>query len=156
MKLKNYDDKEVRITLKNGEVFEGACQWNDAEYNEYLVGHAEQGLAISGWLFYKSDIKKVEEITPKNPYNAPFGTIETEAVKDGYDTVEDALFSDEPRNVYRLLSYLARFDDPALLFSPAEAADAPDMLGRLARYFDDDERVQTAALRLREKWRGKN
>ncbi len=106
MKLNVFDGKEVRITLKDGSVFEGACVFNSDEYNEIAFGIEEEGLEISNWLLTESDIANVEIITENDPYIAPFGTIEKTAVEDGIDPILDILLSDEPRNAERMLACL--------------------------------------------------
>ena len=117
MKLNGFDGKEVRITLKDGSVFEGACVLNSDEYNEIAFGIEEEGLEISDWLFAKSDIANVEIITQCNPYLAPFGTIEKTAVEDGLASILDILLSDEPRNAERMLACLEWYikETPGLL-----------------------------------------
>ena len=106
MKLSDYNDLCVRITLRDGSVFEGACQYNDAEFNEAEIGPAEEGLEIGGWLFCRSEIEKVELIDESNPFRAPFGTIEEETVRDGVDAIRDGLIDGDERNVERLLNCL--------------------------------------------------
>ena len=109
MKLNEFDGKEVRITHRDGAVFEGACVFNSDEFNEIAFGIQEEGLEISNWLFTKSEIANVEIISESNPYIAPFGTIEKTAVDDGIDSIADILLSDEPRSAERMLACLEWF-----------------------------------------------
>ena len=60
MKLKKYDDKLVRITTIDDEVFEGICSYNDKEYNEFEFGKKEESLQMIYFMFYKGAIKNVE------------------------------------------------------------------------------------------------
>ena len=62
MNLFDYDGKTVRITLKDGDVFEGVCVQNSAEFNFDAIGREEESLAIDNWNFFKSEIRKVELI----------------------------------------------------------------------------------------------
>ena len=106
MKLFEYDDKSVRITMKDGSVFEGVCMHNSKEYCEIELGINEECLEISGWLFRESDISSVELVTESNPYISPFGIIEKTAVEEGIDSITDILLSDEHQNIVRLLACL--------------------------------------------------
>ena len=106
MDLSFFDDQCVRVTLRDGSVFEGACQYNSAEFNEAEIGPDEDGLEIGSWLFCRSDIETVELIDENNPYLAPFGTIEEETVRDGADAIEDSLIDGDPRSAERLLNCL--------------------------------------------------
>ena len=108
MDLSVFDDQCVRVTLKDGSVFEGACQYNSAEYNAAEIGPDEDGLEISGWLFCRSELEAVELIDENNPFLAPFGTIETETVRDDADAIEDLLTDGDPRGAERLLNCLER------------------------------------------------
>ncbi|MCR4615647.1 MAG: hypothetical protein K5756_05815 [Clostridiales bacterium] len=106
MKLSDYNEKCVRITLKDGSVFEGVCMHAPEEFCEIECGVNEECLEISGWLFGKSNIASVELIDEDNPFLAPFGVIEEETVRDGADAVLDILTSEEPENSRRLLCCL--------------------------------------------------
>ena len=133
MGLSDYDDKCVRIILEDGSVFEGACLYQDAEFNEAEIGRAKDCLAISGWLFFEDDIEKIDLIDEDHPFLGDYGRIEEETLSDGIDYVKDALFSEEPRNVYRLLRYLE--DHPDLIDDKEEMAAA---LGSISGYYADD------------------
>ncbi|MBQ7580723.1 MAG: hypothetical protein IJU39_05400 [Clostridia bacterium] len=106
MKLSLYDDKCVRITLRDGSVFEGSCKYNSDEFNLAELGIDEDSLEISGWLFKKGEIGSVEVVDESNPFQSPFGTIEEETVSDGPDAIYDVLSSEEPVNAERLLNCL--------------------------------------------------
>lgn len=106
MKLSLYDDKCVRITLRDGCVFEGSCKYNSDEFNLAELGIGEDSLEISGWLFKNSEIRSVEVVDESNPFQSPFGTIEEETVSDGSDAIYDVLSSEEPVNAERLLNCL--------------------------------------------------
>ena len=56
MKLKDYDGKPVRITDPDGEVFEGICEYNSAEYNEVVYGEEEESLMLACYNFYAGTI----------------------------------------------------------------------------------------------------
>ena len=60
MKLSDYDNQTVRITLKDGMVFEGYSVHNSSDYDFHEFGRNEQSLQIDDWLFFRRDIKSVE------------------------------------------------------------------------------------------------
>ena len=66
MNLSRYDGVTVRLTTKDGEVFEGECTHEDAEYCEHEYGKAEDALDVDGWLFYRSQIGSVERIAEED------------------------------------------------------------------------------------------
>ena len=134
MKLYEYDDKCVRITLKDGSVVEGACLYDCAEYCEIELGINEECLEISGWLFNKSDISKIELVDEKNPFLAPFGIIETETVKDGADTVKDILLDGDPRNAERLLNCMENYIVHHNTGSLPDRSELIDALNTAAEY----------------------
>ena len=145
MRLSSFNDQCVRVTLHTGEVFEGACQHNSAEYNEIEYGVCEEGLDVADWLFYKSDIQQVERVEDEDAFLRSFGRIEEETFRDGTDAVEDALFSDEPRNALRMLCCLEQH-------LPSEADRAPwiALLQKLIRYTNDEDVRQKAEQIVRE------
>ena len=104
MELSAFDDHCVRVTLKTGEVFEGVCQYNSAEYNEIEFGKCEEGLDVANWLFCKSEIQAVERIEDEDAFLHSFGAIEEETIRDGLSFAEDVLFSDDVRIAIRLLN----------------------------------------------------
>ena len=62
MRLASFDGAFVRITTADGEAFEGECVYNGAEYCEIEFGRAEESLEIDRWLFYRSEIRRVERL----------------------------------------------------------------------------------------------
>ena len=140
MRLSAFNDQCVRVTLKTGEVFEGACQHNSAEYNEIEYGRREESLDIANWLFYRSEIRQVEPVGDEDAFLRSFGAIEEETIRDGLEFAEDALFSDEPRNVLRLLNCLEQ-----RLPSMSDRAPWIALLQRLIGYTGDDAVRRKAA-----------
>ena len=53
-KLSAYDGKCVRICLKDGSVFEGACRYLDTEYSEAELGIGRESLLASAKAYGKS------------------------------------------------------------------------------------------------------
>ena len=144
--LSALDDKCVRVTLTDGGVLEGACQYNTAEYNEIEYGEDEEGLDVGSWLVYKSQIETVEIIEDEDAFLQTFGAIEEEAVADGFDTVEDILFSDEPRSTIRLLRCLsAKWD------TLPDRERIASRLPALCRYTDNGRVRALAEELMREK-----
>ncbi|MBQ9551704.1 MAG: hypothetical protein IJU96_02970 [Clostridia bacterium] len=139
MKLSAYDGQCVRVTLKDGSVLEGACQYNSAEFNEAEIGPDEDGLEIAHWLFCQSEIETVELIDENNPYRAPFGTIEEETLLNGLYAIMDVLiYDEEPRNAERLLNcmeyYLSRPTDSV----PFGRLTAKEVLAQAVQNAPDD------------------
>ncbi len=145
-KLSDYNDRCVRIVMDDGVVFEGACQWLPHEYNDHEFGVDIEGLQLSNWIVYADQIVRIEEIGPDNPFSGPYGTMETENLADGPDSVEEELSSEETVNVFRMLRCLSERLEPAVLHSPAWAG-VVKQLRALVRY-DDDDAVREAASRL--------
>lgn len=100
MNLKKYDDKLVRITDKFNDVFEGICMYNDKDYTEHEFGKNEESLQLPSMLFYKSIIKKVEEL---DKFSGPYGKLEELVVEDGIDMIEEVCYCEEDEHIYRLL-----------------------------------------------------
>ncbi|MCR5151029.1 MAG: hypothetical protein K6B52_07370 [Clostridiales bacterium] len=142
MKLFEFDDKSVRITLKDGSVFEGVCMHDPEEYCEIELGINEECLEISGWLFRESDISSVELVTESNPYISPFDKIEKTAVEEGIDSILDILLSDEPLNAGRMLACLEWYikEKPELL---PEKKDLEKALKQTVKYYSSESIAET-------------
>lgn len=56
MELSFFDGKCVRLTLNNGERFDGVCLHCDAEYMLLEYGREEEALQIDDWIFYGNEI----------------------------------------------------------------------------------------------------
>ena len=110
MKLSGYDGQCVRILDRFGDEFDGVCTYNGAEYDEHEFGRAEESLQIESFLFYKSDFKSVRVLEDEGGeygrFRDPYGKLEELTVADGTDAILDALDSDEPEHVQRLLRCL--------------------------------------------------
>ena len=103
MKLDKYDNKRVRITTDNNDIYEGIVYHNSKDYNYHEYGVNEEGLQMIYFLFYKSQIKKVEII---DKYTSSYGRFEIETVDDSLDFIDEVLYSEEDESIYRLLVYL--------------------------------------------------
>jgi hypothetical protein len=103
LKLSKCDNKLVKIKCTNEEIIEGICIYNNEEYNEHEFGRKEEGIQIENFLFYKTDIKKIEII---DEFSSDYGTLEELIVKEGIDSISDVLYGEEDIHVYRLLRYL--------------------------------------------------
>ena len=108
MNLYDYDEKTVRITLKDGDVFEGVCLHNSDEYNLDAIGCEEESLAIDNWNFFRSEIETVELIDgpPKIWMNRPLHCMHLvpapfEKIVRGDKTIEMRL-RDEKRQTIRV------------------------------------------------------
>ena len=107
MQLSEFDGQCVRIVDSFGDVFEGICTHNNADYSEHEFGRHEEGLEMPNMLFFKSDIREVTSLEdhqgPYGRFSAPFGRLEELTVEDGIDMIEEMLLSEEPEHIYRLL-----------------------------------------------------
>ena len=68
MDLNGFDGKIVSITTIDGVVFEGECLHNSDEYCEHEFGRNESSLQIDDFLFFESDIERVDVIEEKEIY----------------------------------------------------------------------------------------
>ena len=116
MNLSRYNDKCVRVTTVDGEVFEGVCSHNSAEYNEHEFGEHEEGIQLTALLLYKSQIAKIESLEghtgPYGKYSGPYGKLEEDAVDCGIDIITEHLFCEDDEQVLRMLSCLDDRLDP--------------------------------------------
>lgn len=61
-KLSSYEGKNVRISLRSGEVYEGKCSYLSSSFIYDVFDVDEEGLRIDENVFFISDINKVEKI----------------------------------------------------------------------------------------------
>ena len=107
MDLNGFDGKIVSITMKDGVVFEGECVYDSEEYCECEFGRNESSLQIDDFLFYESDIEKVDVIEEKEIYiwdgrpehlmkldREPFSMIE-----EGTKTIELRLYDEKRKKI---------------------------------------------------------
>ena len=106
MNLKKYDNKCVRIKCIDGKIYEGICYYDFPDYCFHEYGKDEEAVEILHFLFYKSDIEKIESLEKVNGvygrFSEPFGEIEKETVND-IDLLEQAFECEENEHIYRLL-----------------------------------------------------
>ena len=150
MKLSKFDGKCVRLTDRRGDVFEGVCSHNSADYCMHEFGREEESLQMSQTLFYKSDIKKIKTlkkiIGPYGCFPSPYGKLEEEIALDGADMIEEVLTSEEDESVLRMLRCLAQTP-----ISQADRAALTDLLGELVRSAERAE-IRSEASQLLETW----
>lgn len=103
MNIKKYDNKLVRITDIFNEEYEGICSYNNKDYNYHEYAKNEESLVIEYIMFFKSLIKKVEEI---NDFSDKYGHLEEIVVEDGNDIIEEVFDSEEDIHILRLLHYI--------------------------------------------------
>ena len=151
MDLREFDGQCVRIIDNHGDAFDGICSHNNEEYNEHEFGRAEECLQIENFLFYRGDIQTVKSLENHNglygKFLDPYGKLEEMTVKDGIDSIQDVLSSEEPEHVHRLLRCL----DKHLGDLPGRA-EVIDALRELADNAEDVG-IQDAALRLVRRWK---
>ena len=143
MKLKNYDDKLVRITAIDGNVYEGISYHNSKDYDFHEFGVNEESLQIVCFIFYKSDIKKVEVI---DEFSDKYGLLEKEIFESGIDFIEEVFESEEDEHKYRLLLYI---EDNLDNFN-IDKTEMIKQLNTLIKY-NNNENVKTEANKLLKK-----
>ena len=62
MLLSGFDDKKVRVTLTDGEVFEGIADSFPAGYDFWEEGKEEEGIQIGDTIIFRSQIRRIEEL----------------------------------------------------------------------------------------------
>ncbi len=153
--LKEFDEKCVRITDRWGDVFDGICTYNSDEYDEHEFGRPEESLQILSFLFYKSDINKIESLEehtgPFGRFLDPFGKLEELTVEDGIDSINDVLFYEDEELVLRLLRCLGEYLDPSRGHELHDREEVLRWLGKLANETDDGG-LRSEAKRLFEQW----
>ena len=155
MNLKKYDGKCVRLEDTEGNVFEGICCHNDHEYNDHEFGRDEECLQIVNFLFFKGDIKKIESLEhhrgPYGKFSSAFGLIEEMNVKDGIDSIEEELDSEDDEHVLRLLACLEYYMEPVGEYALPWRAEVIALL-RKYRPWTDNETIAAEIDRLLKKW----
>ena len=155
MELHLFDGQCVRITDVRGDVFDGICCHNNADYNERIFGHYEESLEIVNLTFYKSDILSVESLEEHSgPYGRfldPYGKLEIMAAEDGIESIKDLLFCEESEHVMRMLNCLDKYLDPYFGCAFKCAAETIDALRELVDA-TDDMAIKAEAERLIELW----
>ena len=111
MRLREPDGRCVRITDCFGAEFEGICEYLGAEHSRHEYGLDRDALRIGSFLFSRRIIRKAESLEghdgPWGRFSGPYGRIEELIAEDGADSVVEALGSEDPDLVIRLLRCLA-------------------------------------------------
>ena len=151
MNLADLDGKCVRVTDIHGDVFDGICVFNNADFGEREFGEREVSLEIMNTLFYAGDIASVEVLEDNGGkygrFRDPYGKIEELTVEDGADAICDALGFDgaEPEHAARLIRCLADRRDAvdekvdALLRRIALEGDEPTVREAAREFFAASE-----------------
>jgi hypothetical protein len=148
MSIKQYDNKLVRITDFLNQVFEGYCVYNNEEYNEVELGRKEESLQIINLIFYKDDIKKVEEI---KEFSNPYGYFEESTLEDGIDSIDEVLYSESNEHIYRLLVCLEDYINLNKECILKDKKEIINLLRMLIRY-NNDIQIKEKAKKIIERW----
>lgn len=105
MDLKKYDGKLVRLKDSNDDIFEGRVVYNSDEYNESEFGRNEECLQMVNLLFYRNDIKEVEEI--KN-FSSDHSKFEELNIEDAI-SIEEVLTCEDDEHITRMLNFLENY-----------------------------------------------
>lgn len=142
LRLASFEGSFVRVTCRTGEVLEGRCEHNSADYGECELGRREESLQMLNLVVYSWQIEKVElldETGPWAPFSAPFGRLEEELVTGGADLLEDSFDRGEPEHEVRLLRCIRAYLDGE---DGRELEDRDEMiafLGTLANTAEEEE-----------------
>ncbi|MBO4326084.1 MAG: hypothetical protein J5950_02290 [Clostridia bacterium] len=155
MRLRKYDGQCVRITDIDGNVFEGICAHNSADYDEHEFGNYEESLQILSFIFYKSGIEKIESLEkvdgPYGCFSEPFGKLEEMIVEDGADSIDDAVIDGEEEHVIRILRCIEKYIDDAEDDKLKDRAGIAEVMRKLAADTEyEDEEIRQKAAKLAE------
>ena len=144
MNLKNFDNKCVRITTVDGEVFEGIVSYLSREYVNHEYGKDEAALNLTPILFGKSEIALVESLEevegPFGHYSEKYGLLERKCLHWGSDMIEEVLECEDDIQILRMLECLKdNLEEIALRAVPGQA---PWRLGNGVTEEEDDEDKQ--------------
>lgn len=101
MKLNKLDNKLIKLTTTDDEIFEGICTYNSREYSYHEFGTDEECIQIINILFYKSYIKTIEVI---DEFTTKYTKLEELIVEDGIDEILEVLEDEIERD--RLINYI--------------------------------------------------
>lgn len=148
MGLREYDGMCVRIVLNEGDVYEGFCSHNSAEYGEHEFGRAEESLQILSFLIFKSEIRDVESLEgregPYGMFSEPYGALEEMTVEEGIDAIAEVLFSEETEHICRVLCCLEKYFLPGGSYRLTCRAPLIDVLKELLTV-SQDARIRDGA-----------
>ncbi|MBR2577737.1 MAG: hypothetical protein IKE38_02285 [Erysipelotrichaceae bacterium] len=136
MKLSDYEGRKVRLICKDGGVYEGLAGHNSVDYNYHEYGVDEEGISISYFLFYKSDI---EDIRIVDEFANPYGLIEELTISDGFDLVEQTLTGEDDTAIIRLLECLRKYLDPDSEEKIKYENEVLELLKTQLKYYEDEK-----------------
>ena len=145
MNLKQFDNKLVRITDIDDEVFEGICRYDNVSFNECEYGQAKQSLQILCYKIYEDSIKSVEFIEDDG---LPYGKTEERLIHDDFDLIEEELMSDNDYHILRLLNCMSDHINNKTFIDNKDKL--LELLNDLIKY-KDDENIREKAVLLYEK-----
>ncbi len=121
------DGRLVRIVLENGDVFDGECEWNSAEYSLDEVGREEESLEIDHWVFFRHDIRDVRPLLPDEQLlwqSRPMHRMRLQhepyqAIEEGRKTVEMRLYDEKRQRIHPgdVIRFEDVTDDEEVLFA---------------------------------------
>ena len=126
MRLAALDEKTVRITMQDGDVFEGECSWFSSDYAESEWGRKEDGLQIDNWLFFRSDIGSVREIARsehslwmnRTVHRMRLDAVPFARMEAGRKTIELRLYDEKRRQIRAgdVIRFESRADETDVLY----------------------------------------
>ena len=144
MKLKDFDDKCVRITTVNGEVYEGIASYCSEEYIFHEYGCRQEALHLTPILLYRvdiSDITCLEHVSgPFGHYSEKYGLLEKMCLNLGTDMIEEVFESENDDQILRMLICIR--DNIQSLTDRAVSGMAPWRSGSVEPNSEYDENEQ--------------
>ena len=144
MKLKDFDDKCVRITTVTGEVYEGIVSYCSEEYVFHEFGCDQDALYLTPILFYRDDIADITSLEhvsgPFGHYSEKYGLLEKMCLDWGTDMIEEVFESDDDDQKLRML--VCMNDNFQSLTDRAVSGMAPWRSGSAALNSEYDENEQ--------------
>ncbi len=129
-KLQQMDGRWVRITDIDGLAFEGLCEREGAEYCFHEYGRDEDALKIDNWLFYRSDILKVEIVEPgdvdvwmgKPLHRMRLDPVPFARLDSGEKTIELRLYDEKRRRIQAgdVIRFESTEDETDVLYTQVE------------------------------------
>ncbi len=144
MRLKDFDEKCVRITTADGKVYEGVVSYCSEEYIYHEYGRRQEALYLLPILFYKDDISDITSLEDVKGafghYSEKYGLLEKMCLHWGTDMIEEVFESDDDDQKLRMLICIS--DNFQLLSNRAVSGMAPWRSGSFTPDPEGDENKQ--------------
>ena len=123
--LSRYEHKKIRITTEDGSVFTGIAETFPSGYGLHEFGRAEESVRIRNVFIFRSDIRRIEELSAPASQNIP---------PRAFDDLMGELL-EGPYRIADILPERVPADAPGQYFSVERFFLQPERLGTLRRKF---------------------